>query len=331
MEIMKPVLVSGIQPSGRLHIGNYLGALKNFVDLQNSGKYECYFFIADLHALTENPEPKELKENILNLTADFLSAGLVDKKSTIFQQSQISAHSELAWIFETIAPPGDMYRMTQYKDKSENQHEKTNLGLLAYPALMAADILLYDPKFVPVGHDQLQHLELARTLARKFNRRFGKTFIEPQPILTKTSRAMSLDDHTKKMSKSRPQGCLFIDDSPEEIKKKIGRAVTDSGNEIKYDTEKKPAISNLLGIYSAISGKEVPACEKHFAGKTYAEFKKELTDLVSDYFADFRKKKKELLAGPVKLKKIINEGSEKARNVAEKKIREVKEKIGVVI
>lgn len=336
---MKPVLISGIQPSGRLHIGNYLGALKNFVDLQNSGKYHCYFFIADLHALTENPTAKDLSANILNLAADFLAAGIVAKKATIFLQSQVSAHTELAWIFETITPEGELRRMTQYKDKALAQKQDINLGLLSYPALMAADILLYDTKFVPVGHDQLQHLELSRTLSRKFNNRYGKTFIEPQPILTKTPRVMSLDDPTKKMSKSRPQGCLFIDDSPEEIKHKIGRAVTDSGKEIKYDQKNKPAISNLLGIYSALNdgstwltaSKSMSECEKHFSGKTYAEFKNELADLVSDYFADFRAKKQKLIANRKGLIEILKDGSKKATAVAEKKIQEVKKKIGVAI
>jgi tryptophanyl-tRNA synthetase len=269
---MKPLLISGIQPTGRLHIGNYLGALKNFVDLQNSGEYQCYFFIADLHSLTEDFAPKEKAEQILELTADFLAAGIVSKKSTIFLQSQIPAHSELAWIFNTITPLGELRRMTQFKDKAETQKQNVNAGLLTYPTLMAADILLYDAKFVPVGEDQLQHLELARTLARKFNARFGKTFIEPQPILTQTPRVMSLTSPHKKMSKSEPSGCLFIDDFPEEIKKKIARATTDSGSEIKYSPGKKAGISNLLEIYSALSSEPIEKIEKKFKGKGYAEF-----------------------------------------------------------
>lgn len=328
---MKQVLISGIQPSGRLHVGNYLGALKNFVALQNSGKYECYFFIADLHALTENPDPKDLRKNTLNLAADFLAAGIVAKKATIFLQSQVPAHTELSWIFSTFAPPGDMYRMTQFKDKSKHQPQNVNLGLLFYPALMAADILLYNAASVPVGDDQLQHLELTRTLARKFNSRFGKTFVEPKPILTTTPRVMSLDDPTKKMSKSRPEGCLFIDDSPEEIRKKIMKAVTDSGSEIKYDPEKKPGLSNLLSIYSALSGKRTEESERYFSGKSYAEFKTELANLISDYFADFREKKQKLMANSKELIEILKIGSEKARAVAEKKLAEVKEKIGIAI
>ncbi len=325
----KPVLVSGIQPTGRLHIGNYLGALKNFVELQNSGKYYCYFLIVDLHSLTEPFEPKEKSKQILELAAEYMAAGLNPKQSIVFLQSQISAHSELAWILNTITPISELRRMTQFKGKSEAEKENANVGLLTYPTLMAADIILYDAKFVPVGDDQLQHLELTRTLVRKFNSRFGKTFVEPQPILTKTPRVMSLANPAKKMSKSDPQGCLFIDDSPEEIKKKISRAVTDSGSEVKYDPEAKPAISNLLEIYSAVSGKNIPALEKMFAGKGYSEFKAVLGELISDHFASFRKKKAELIKKPATLVKILDAGSKKAGLIAKKKIIEVQKKVGL--
>ena len=344
---MKPILISGIQPTSRLHIGNYLGALKNFVELQNSGKYKCYFFIADLHALTENPEAKNLYANIVSLAADFLAVGLDPQKSTIFQQSQIGVLQELKWILSTLTPVNELLRMTAFKEKvlqplkpSEREKitkekfekiaEESNFGLAEYPVLMAADILLYDAKFVPVGEDQLQHLELARTLARKFNSRFGKTFVEPQPILTKTPRVMSLTDPTKKMSKSEPSGCLFIDDSPEEIKKKIARATTDSGSEVEHKPD-KPGISNLLEIYSALSGEAISALEKKFAGKNYSAFKANLTNLVVDYFADFRKNKKSLLAKSQTLVAALKSGSEKAAAVASKKIAEVKEKVGILI
>ncbi|MBI4085266.1 MAG: tryptophan--tRNA ligase [Candidatus Liptonbacteria bacterium] len=364
---MKPVLVSGIQPTGRLHIGNYLGALKNFVELQNSGKYQCYFFVADLHALTENPDPKDLKKNITNLAADFLAAGLEPKKSVIFQQSQITAHNELMWILNTIAPMGELRRMTQFKDKrhlsalqnvygkafggelspeeieesekdvvaqtkrfvDEEIDKYVNVGLFDYPVLMAADIIMYDAQFVPVGHDQLQHLELARTIARKFNSRFGKTFIEPQPILTKTPRVMSLTDTNKKMSKSQPEGCLFIDDEPEDIKRKISRATTDSGSEIKHDRKNKPGISNLLEIYSSLTDEHVAKIEKKFAGKNYSEFKKFLAGFISDYFADFRKKKKSLAAKPKTLNSVLAASSRKAGMTASKKIADVKKKVGL--
>ncbi|MEK7086816.1 MAG: tryptophan--tRNA ligase, partial [Patescibacteria group bacterium] len=233
--MQKPILISGIQPTGKLHLGNYLGVLKNFVELQNSGKYECYFFIADLHSLTENFDPAEKPKQILDLATDYLAAGLDPKKSIIFIQSQIPTHSELTWILNAITPMGELNRMTQFKEKSEIAPKNVNVGLFDYPVLMAADVLLYDTQFVPVGDDQLQHLELTRTLARKFNGKFGKTFIEPKALLTETPRLMSLDEPKKKMSKSRPTGCLFIDDSPSTIRAKIKTAVTDSGKEIKYD------------------------------------------------------------------------------------------------
>ena len=358
---MKPILISGIQPTGRLHLGNYLGALKNFVELQNSNKYQCYFFIADLHSLTENFEPKEKHTQILELVADYLAAGLDSKKSLIFLQSEVPTHSELTWILNTIAPMGELNRMTQFKDKKmqvamsnvsgkiisvkgdgaptkentlqivEDEILKyTNVGLFDYPVLMAADILLYDTKFVPVGDDQLQHLELTRTLARKFNSKFGKTFVEPKALLTKSPRVMSLDNPLKKMAKSRPAGCLFLDDEPAVIKKKIMSAVTDSGSEIKHRKD-KPAISNLLEIYSALNGKTIQKLENEFRGKGYAEFKRKLAEEISNYFADFRKKKKSLMSKPSNLKTILQSGSQKAAAVAEKKMAEVKKKIGIAL
>ncbi|HEY5221175.1 MAG TPA: tryptophan--tRNA ligase [Candidatus Paceibacterota bacterium] len=325
---MKPILVSGMQPTGRLHIGNYLGALKNFVELQNSGKYQCYFFLADLHALTEGPAPKELAENILHLTADYLAAGLDPKKSLIYQQSQIPAHSELAWVLNTVTPMGDLDRMTQYKDKAARQAANVNAGLFDYPVLMAADILIYDATFIPVGDDQLQHLELARTVARKFNARFGETFVEPKGLLTQTPRVMSLKDPAKKMSKSDPDSCLFIEDSPEEIKRNLARAVTDSGSEILYDPEKKPGLSNLLEIYGAFAGKDPHAVAIDFEGKRYSDLKSELADLIARHFEKFRAKKKALLAKPAGIKKILATGSKKAAAVANKKMVEVKKKVG---
>ncbi len=325
----KPILISGIQPTGRLHIGNYLGALKNFVELQNSGKYQCYFFIADLHALTENPDSKELNKNIAGLASDFLAAGLDPKKSVIFQQSQIPAHSELAWILNTITPMGELERMTQFKDKSSRQIENVNVGLFDYPVLMAADIIMYDTAVVPVGEDQLQHLELTRTIARKFNARFGKTFIEPKALMTPTPRVMSLTSPEKKMSKSQPGGCLFMDDEPEAIKGKIARATTDSGSEIKHDRQNKPGISNLMEIYSSVTGEPIAKIEKRFAGKGYGEFKKSLAEEVSGYFADFRKKKKTLMSKQSALKTTLNSGSKKASAKASAKIKEVKKKVGL--
>jgi tryptophanyl-tRNA synthetase len=325
---MKPILVSGMQPTGRLHVGNYLGALKNFVDLQNSGKYQCYFFLADLHALTEGPPPKALGENILNLAGDYLAAGLDPKKSVIYQQSLIPAHSELAWILNTITPMGELERMTQYKDKAARQEANVNAGLFDYPVLMAADILIYNAQFIPVGEDQLQHLELARTVARKFNARFGETFLEPKGLLTQTPRVMSLKDPNKKMSKSDPDGCLFIDDSPEDIKRKLARAVTDSDASMLYDPEKKPGLSNLLEIYGAFMGKDPHAVAIMFEGKQYSDLKTGLATLIANYFAKFRAQKAKLLAKPAAMKKILAAGSKKAGGVATKKMVEVKKKVG---
>jgi tryptophanyl-tRNA synthetase len=352
----KQILFSGIQPTGRLHIGNYLGALKNFVDLQDSGKYDCYFCIVDLHSLTGDLNPKEKPGQILDLAADFLAAGLDPKKSVVFQQSQISAHSELMWILNTITPIGELNRMTQFKEKGEittkideetitkdgvtsvkrMTHTKdttqlVNVGLFDYPVLMTADILLYDTQVVPVGDDQLQHLELARTVARKFNNRFGKTFIEPKGLLTKTPRVMSLKDPHKKMSKSQPEGCLFLDDSPEEIKSKIARAVTDSGSEIVYDPEKKPGLANLLDIYAAFTHMDPHVVAKEFSGQQYSALKKRLAEVVADYFEGFRRDKKTFLAKPKKLAEILNEGSDQAREVAEKKMEDVKKKVGLAL
>ncbi len=350
---MKPILISGIQPTGKLHIGNYLGALKNFVDLQNSGKYQCYFFIADLHSLTEDFNPKEKPIQVFDLALNYLAAGIDPIKSTVFLQSQISAHSELMWILNTITPMGELSRMTQFKNKAktlpkiktsygemyadkgslifdEDSTVIANIGLFDYPVLQAADILLYNAQFVPVGDDQLQHLEFARTLARKFNNKFGKTFIEPKPLLTEIPRLMSLDDSTKKMSKSRPAGCLFMDDSPEIIREKIKKAVTDSGSEIKYDLENKPAISNLIEIYQAMSGDSVKNIEKQYKGRGYGDFKKDLTEIITAYLAPFQKTKKRLKAQPQKIIKILEAGAAKARIATQKTMEEVKKKIGLI-
>jgi tryptophanyl-tRNA synthetase len=343
----KPRLVSGIQPTGRLHLGNYLGALKNFVALQNSGKYDCFFFIADLHSLTQGFEPKEKPEQILELFKDFLSVGLNPKKSVIFQQSQIPAHSEFAWILNTLAPIGELARMTQFKEKGgirriishgegdgtigriyDTPDETVNMGIFDYPVLMASDILLYDAQFVPVGEDQLQHIELTRTLARKFNSRFGHILMEPKDLLTDIPRVMSLQDPTKKMSKSDPKGCIFIDDSPEEIQEKVKSAVTDSGSEVAYNPEEKPAIANLLRIYAALTDKFIPDLEKEFAKMNYSEFKIALGNVIAEHFNNFRENKKRL---DTDLKKILDAGSKKAAKIASKKMEEIKVKVGLTI
>lgn len=324
----KPVVLSGIQPSGRLHIGNYLGALKNFVDLQNSGEYNCHFCIVDLHSLTEKFTPEEKTQQVIDLAAAFLAAGLDPEKSVLFIQSHVPAHTQLTWILNTITPMGELERMTQYKDKSGRM--EANAGLFDYPVLQVADIILYDAAVVPVGDDQDQHLELTRTLARKFNSRFGQTFIEPKALHTAIPRLMSLDNPEKKMSKSQPGGCLFLDDSPDEIKKKIMGAVTDSGSEVKYDEVNKPGISNLLMIMGALTAKTFEQLEKEFAGQQYGTFKTAVAELVASHFAPLREKKAELMKSPEKVLAIFKAGSEKANEIASTKLAEVYKKIGLV-
>ena len=331
----KPILISGIQPSGRLHIGNYLGALKNFVELQNSGKYRCYFFIADYHSLTEDfsaeggPasgwEPTRKSKQILDLVKSYLAAGINPKKSPIFIQSQVPQATELAWILNTITPMGELRRMTQFKDKSESQPENINAGLFTYPVLMAADVILYDAAFVPVGEDQLQHLELTRTITRKFNNKFGKSFVEPQPVITRNARIMSLSNPEKKMSKSQPQGCLFLDDSESDIETKIKTAVTDSESEVKYNLQTKAGISNLMDIYSAFSGKSTQEIEKIYVGKGYGSFKSDLAKIISESLKPFRARK----ISDSTAQKAVSDGAKKAQKIANVKMKFVKRKIGL--
>ena len=326
----KPIVVSGVQPSGEIHIGNYLGAIKQFVLLQD--KYRTYFFIADLHALTlRQQEPEKLKQQTLNLAALYLACGLDPKKTIIFAQSAVPAHTELGWILNTLTPLGELYRMTQFKEKSE-RHEVL-AGLLNYPTLMAADILLYQTSFVPVGEDQLQHMELTRTLARKFNSRYGKTFKEPKALLQKEgAKIMGLDDPSKKMSKSaaRPANYIGLSDSPDEIRRKIKIAVTDSGREIKYQPEAKPAISNLLAIYGLMTDQSIAKLEKKYAGKSYSEFKADLAEVLVQKLSPIQKKYRELAGNKVKLLKILRAGAEQAGKTAQKTIAEVRRKIGLI-
>ncbi len=323
----KPRIISGIQPTGKLHLGNYLGALKNFVDLQDSGKYECFFFIADLHSLTENFEPKQKTQDILEVAATFLALGLNPKQSTIFLQSAIPAHSQLAWIFNTLTPMGELERMTQYKDKAARQKDNVNVGLFTYPVLQVADILLYKPFGVPVGQDQVQHVELTRTLARRFNTRFGKTFPEPKAILTPTPKVMSLLEPTKKMSKSLgDQHVINLADNAEVITKKLARAVTATKG-----GEENPGVKNLLTILEQFDD----AATKHFTHEEaagtirYADLKSELAGILERTFATFREERQDYLDNPKKLLKILGEGNTQASTVAEKTLDEVTKKIGL--
>jgi tryptophanyl-tRNA synthetase len=318
---------SGIQPTAQIHIGNYLGALRQFLKFQE--KEECFFSIVDLHAITIPYEPKNLKKNVLETLIAFLAVGIDPKKSTIFLQSQVKEHTELAWLLGTITPVGDLFRMTQYKEKSKQFKGGVGAGILNYPILMAADILLYKAEIVPVGEDQLQHLELTREIARRFNKKFGPTFPLPKAYLPSSgAKIMSLTNPLQKMSKSLPDGCLFIFDSPKEIKRKILRAVTDSETKIIFDPEKKPGISNLLTIFSEISGKSIKEIEENFKNSNYENFKKALANLLIEYFKPFRERREKLLKRPSFLFKVLEKGRKRAKEIASLTIQEVKEKMG---
>lgn len=322
-------IFSGIRPTGELHIGNYLGAIKQWVELQE--KNECIFCIVDLHAITTPYKSHELQKNILELATAYLAAGLKPEKCVFFVQSEIKEHSELAWLLGTFTPLGELYRMTQFKEKSKKHPEHINAGLLNYPLLMAADILLYRAEAVPVGFDQQQHVELTREVARKFNKKFGKIFVEPKALLPKAGeKIMSLQNPKKKMSKTdNPQGCIGLFDTPEEIKKKLMAAVTDTGKKIIYDEKKKPGISNLLTIYSLFSGKTIKEIEKKFEGKGYAEFKKSLADLLINSLTPFQRKKQEFLSREIYIKEILEQGKRKAQILAQSTMQEVKKKMGL--
>lgn len=322
-------ILSCIQPSGELHIGNYLGMIKQALELQKTE--ECFYFVVDLHALTENPKPDELRNNIVRLVADLLALGFDPARSTFFIQSHVPEHTELMWLLTGITPVGELERMTQYKDKSQRAGSAgVNAGLLMYPVLMAADILLYKAEGVPVGEDQLQHLELARTLARKFNDRFAKIFPEPQPLITKeTARIISLQDPSKKMSKSVEGSYLGIFEDPESIRKKIQRAVTDSGKDIVYDPQKKPALANLLSIYHGISGMEFKEIEREFRGKDYASFKAALADRYVQFFSNARARRKIIEENPERVHMMLEKGTQHARNIATATMQEARKAVGI--
>ncbi|MCK4592534.1 tryptophan--tRNA ligase [Candidatus Parcubacteria bacterium] len=324
--IKKQTIFSAIQPSGELHIGNYLGALKNFVELQD--KYECFFFIADYHSITENYNLKEKPKQIFDLALDFLAAGLDPKKCVIAVQSQIPEHTELAWILNTVTPISELQRMTQFKDKSQDQEKNINMGLFDYPVLQAADILMYKAYGVPVGQDQLQHIELTRKIARFFNNKFGKIFPEPKDIVTETPKIMSLTDPTKKMSKSHgPKSYIGINNEPEVIEKKIRKAISTT----EYNKDIYSFYITLLEKFGSERNKKY--FDKKFRSKDikFSELKDALAEDIGNYFAPFRKKRKELEKNPEEVKKILNEGAEKARIIARETMREVKEKVGLVL
>lgn len=326
---VKKRIFSGIQPSGNLHIGNYLGAIKNWVKLQD--EFESIFCVVDMHAITMSQDPKELQKKTIEVAKIYLAAGIDPQKSAIFIQSHIPEHSELCWILNTITKTSEMSKMTQFKDKAGKNIENVGMGLFDYPVLMAADILLYDTEVVPVGEDQVQHVEITRTLGKRFNNKFGETFKLPEAFITKeTMRIMGLDDPTKKMSKSAGSEYNYIalTDSEESVIRKIRRAVTDSGTEIKYADE-KPALQNLINIYSAFSGKSPKDIEKIYQNKGYADFKDGLAEEIIKFLKNFQKKYNSL--SDEEVLDILRQGAEKVRPIAKKKLGEVKNKIGFII
>ena len=327
---MSKIVFSGIQPTGELHLGNYFGTIKNWLKLQE--KNQCYFCIVDLHATTIDYEPKKLQEKIIDTAAIYLALGIDPHKSTIFIQSHVPAHSELCWLLNTITPLSELERMTQYKEKRGEHQSNINAGLFGYPVLMAADILLYQTNLVPVGQDQKQHVELARTIARKFNQKFGETFTIPKHLIPKIgAKIMSLKDPNKKMSKSQgPQSYVSLSDSSDMIEKKIMSAVTDSGQEIIFDPEKKKAISNLMALYYLTTGESLENIQNKYKKiQGYAEFKKDLAQEIIKFLKPFQLKKQEILKDKNKIKKILADGAQKAQIKAEKTLLEVKDKMGL--
>jgi tryptophanyl-tRNA synthetase len=322
---------SGVQPSGDLHLGNYLGAIRNWVAMQD--EFDATFCVVDLHAITVEQNPRELRRRILDVTKMYIALGIDPKKSIVFVQSDVREHTELCWVLNCVAARmGDMEKMTQFKDKSaKGDAQRASVGLFDYPVLMAADILLYDTDVVPVGEDQVQHVELSRTLARRFNKKFGDTFVVPQSKLTKEGkRIMGLDNPAKKMSKSATSENNYIAlmDESEVIRKKIRKAVTDSGSKIVYSDD-KPALQNLINIYALLSKKEITDVEKQFSGKGYGDFKNDLAEVVVDFLTPFQERFAQISDDEVK--EILENGAQRARKQAQQKMQEVRDKIGFVV
>lgn len=326
---MKKVL-SGIQPSGQLTLGNYIGAMQNFVKLQHD--HHCFFMVVDLHAITVPQDPAALREQSEAVAALFIAAGIDPSKASVFLQSHVPAHAELGWLMTTLVYMGELERMTQFKDKSAGK-ESVGAGLFTYPALMAADILLYNADLVPVGDDQKQHLEITRDLAHRFNQRYGEQFVIPDPYIPQVgARIMSLDDASKKMSKSNPNPGSYIAllDEPDVIRKKISRAVTDSGREIKFDSANKPEVSNLMSIYSHCANLGIAEIEAKYDGQGYGPFKKDLAEAVVATLEPLQQRYKEIRSSG-ELKAILRQGAEQAAEIANRTVREVKEKMGFVM
>ena len=321
---------SGVQPTGNIHLGNYLGALRQFVELQE--EQECIYCIVDEHAITVPQDPKELKKHILDVAALYLAVGVDPQKSIVFVQSQVSGHAELGWILTCCANTGELFRMTQFKAKSQGK-ESVGAGLLTYPTLMAADILLYDTDVVPVGNDQKQHIELTRDLAIRVNHHYGKTFVVPDGRFMKEgARIMALDDPTSKMSKSAENihSRISLLDEPTKIKKSIMKATTDSDGIVKFDIENKPGISNLLNIYSALSGKTIPELEAAYEGRGYGDFKKDLVEVTTEALMPIQERYKDIRESG-ELIDILKDGARRAEAIAQKTMKRVRENFGLGI
>ena len=327
----KKRMLSGIQPSGDLHLGNYLGAIKNWG--ARSDLYECFYFMADLHTITVRQNPADLRRRTLEQLAQYIACGLDPEKNTLFIQSHVHQHAELGWVLNCYTMFGELSRMTQFKDKSSKHAENVNGGLFTYPALMAADILLYQPDLVPVGHDQKQHCELTRDVAQRFNGVYGDVFKVPEPYIPETgARIMSLNAPDSKMSKSMPEGCVFLMERPEDIQRKFKRAITDSDTEncVRFDPENKPGVANLMSIYAAVTGKTFAEIETEFAGQGYGKFKPVVGDAVIEHLRPIREESQRLLKDKAYLEGVYRDGAQKASYVAEKTLRKVYKKVGFV-
>ena len=328
---VKKTLLSGIQPSGDLHLGNYLGAVRNWAALPD--EFNCFYFMADLHTLTVRQNPAELRRRSTTQLAQYIACGLDPEKNVLFLQSHVHEHAELGWILNCYTMFGELSRMTQFKDKSAKNADNINGGLFTYPSLMAADILLYQADYVPVGEDQKQHCELTRDIANRFNNLYGETFKVPEPYIPRVgARIMSLGNPTSKMSKSDPAGCVFLMDSPEEISRKFKRAITDSDTErcVRYDPENKPGVANLMNIYASVTGKSFDEIESEFAGKGYGVFKPAVGDAVIETLRPIREEAERILADKAYLKQVYTDGAMKASSVARKTLRKVYKRVGLV-
>jgi tryptophanyl-tRNA synthetase len=326
---MKKRIFSGIQPTGNIHIGNYLGAIRHWADSQ--AEFDNLFCLVDLHAISVLQKPSVLKSKIREVAALLLAAGIDTRQSSLFVQSHIGAHAELAWILNCFIPMGRLKRMTQFKQKSQKQRDLVSVGLFDYPALMAADILLYETDLVPVGEDQKQHVELTRDIAHRFNSRYGNTFRLPKPVIAALgARIMGLDDPTKKMSKSEtsPGHSIFLLDPPDAVQRKVMRATTDSLREVRFD-EKRPGIHNLLVLYELFTGIDRLEIENRFEGKGYSELKRELAEILIETLSPLQVRFRELAGEPAYLEAVLKEGAARARPLAEKTLCAVKDKIGL--